>query len=186
MPRSTAPYEPIYVNYATADENRLSAIVEEAASMDGPVVLQQPTESVQFEGLSQRRLESFEQLRSRLERSDVSFSIVRRSQSESIDIFEADPEDWTTRHYAMLIVFSVSCLLALPLLLLLSVLNSRTGNPRFVEIQNSVLRAVPYSKLVLETEDMQADKERLRSAVEEARTRSGRKPIAIVEHDSGI
>ena len=83
-------------------------------------------------------------------------------------------------------MFSVICLLVLPVLLVLSELNSVTGNPRFVEAQQSLLRTVPYSGLFLESKNIQADRKRLQTAVKELEELSGREPIAIIEHDADI
>lgn len=180
-------HETIYINYYTADDNRITTIVDKLSSTKRPIVIQQPAKTA-FKDASQKRRHSFEQLQSQLENSDVSFSFVERDINPESDAtpFEADPEDWTARHYTILGIFSVGTLLVLPLMMILNKLNSKTGNPRFIEIQNSVLRAVSYSGLFLDSEDAQADKERLRSAIKDVEESSGQKPVAVLEPEANI
>ena len=180
-------HDKICINYYTASNGRISAVVNEISSAERPIVIQQPTESIGREGTSQRRLSAFEQLRSSIEEVDISFTVVQRNPAASVTPpFETEPEHWTVRHYAILLVFSIICLLVLPVLLILSELNSVTGNPRFVEAQQSILRIVPYSDLFLENKNVQADRKRLQNTVEELEESSGRKPIAIIEHDADV
>lgn len=180
--------EQIRVNYTSSIDEEIDRIAHRAATDNRPVVVQKPGVPGALGGLAGRANENFNRLLESLERRGV--AVTTYTDPTALEpVFDADTvDDWGFFEYLTAAVSGLLFVVTWPLSALLGLTYRRTGNERYADYQQAIVRNSLVNRDLRRAYAAQKRRQRrrIRREIETVEEETGSDPLVVTNMDVRI